>query len=538
MPVKSDAPDPLSDEDRDRDKERAATFWTVATVLYLVITVAHPPTVALGAVAGVAVVAVVLVATVIYVIRLRAAGTEASQGSIFAAAIVGAVSIGIGQWLAGGSESPLQLLFTLTVFGCASVLSSRNLVIYLVTVSAVCVAPLFYEASAARPDIAGLGVFVVILWMEGLLVVDFVERLRTQRRELYEAEQLAAAQAHADPLTGLGNHRALDLALKDWFTQRGSGDEMTVVFLDLNGFKSYNDSFGHTAGDALLRRLGHGLASHLGDKDVAFRLGGDEFCALLQGDLDRESTKVRGVADALREAGSGFSIDASIGVVAVPREATDGDSALRLADERMYAHKGAGRLGSAQEMSALLLRVVAEREPDLHEHAVDVVDLARRVARRLGCSAEELDLVVRAAEQHDVGKLAIPDSILSKPGPLNEEEWKVMRQHTVAAERILAGSASLREVGRLVRSTHEHWDGGGYPDGLASEEIPLGARIVGACDAYSAMRANRPYRRALTLEEAVAELQRGAGTQFDPHVVAMLEDEVRAGRPTRRLASR
>jgi diguanylate cyclase (GGDEF)-like protein len=362
--------------------------------------------------------------------------------------------------------------------------------------------------------------------------VQFGDRLRSQRLQLYEAEQLSAAQAHTDPLTGLGNHRALDVALKEWFGERQPGDQMTVVFLDLNGFKSYNDSFGHTAGDALLRRLGHALASRISPSDVAFRLGGDEFCALLEGQLDFEAPRVQEIAAALREQGMGFSIDASYGVVAVPEEAADGDAALRLADERMYAHKGGGRVTSAQEMSALLLRVVAEREPDLHEHAIDVVELARRVAVRLERSGEELDLVIRAAEQHDIGKLAVPDSILSKPGPLNDEEWDLMRQHTIAAERILAGSASLREVGRLVRSTHERWDGGGYPDGLVAEEIPLGARIVGACDAYSAMRANRPYRRALTLEEALAELRSGAGTQFDPQVVAVLEREVAERRPT------
>ena len=145
--------------------------------------------------------------------------------------------------------------------------------------------------------------------------------------------------------------------------------------------------------------------------------------------------------------------------------------------------------------------------------------LALAVGRRMGMSAEGLDVLARAAELHDVGKIAIPDAILNKPGPLDEEEWKFMRRHTILGERILMAASALRPVARLVRCSHERFDGGGYPDGLAGEQIPLGARIIFVCDAFDAMTSDRTYSTAIAPAEALAELRRCAGTQFDPRVV-------------------
>ena len=135
-------------------------------------------------------------------------------------------------------------------------------------------------------------------------------------------------------------------------------------------------------------------------------------------------------------------------------------------------------------------------------------------------AGEELDDMAQAAELHDVGKIAIPDAILAKSGPLDETEWGFMRRHTIIGERILLAAPALRSVARLVRSSHERWDGAGYPDGLCGEEIPLGARVVAACDAFDAMTTNRPYRHRIGEPAALEELRRCAGTQFDPRVVA------------------
>jgi HD-GYP domain-containing protein (c-di-GMP phosphodiesterase class II) len=163
--------------------------------------------------------------------------------------------------------------------------------------------------------------------------------------------------------------------------------------------------------------------------------------------------------------------------------------------------------------------VLKEREPELEEHVDDVGALAVAVGRQLGLGAEPLDEIARGAELHDVGKVAVPEAILRKPGKLDEAEWQVMRQHTIVGERILAAAPALRPVARLVRSSHERWDGTGYPDGLAGEQIPLGARIITVCDAFDAMRQARPYAASMSESDALAELRRCAGTQFDPRVV-------------------
>jgi HD-GYP domain-containing protein (c-di-GMP phosphodiesterase class II) len=177
----------------------------------------------------------------------------------------------------------------------------------------------------------------------------------------------------------------------------------------------------------------------------------------------------------------------------------------------------------------VLLEVLAQREPDLHEHTEGVTALARRVARRLALAPDEQEDVARAADLHDIGKMAIPDAILNKPGPLDDEEWAFMRRHTVIGEEILAVAPALQHVALLVRASHERWDGGGYPDGLAAEEIPLGARIVAVCDAYSAMVQERPYKSGLRPEDALAEIRRSAGTHFDPQVVDAFAAEMREG---------
>jgi HD-GYP domain-containing protein (c-di-GMP phosphodiesterase class II) len=223
----------------------------------------------------------------------------------------------------------------------------------------------------------------------------------------------------------------------------------------------------------------------------------------------------------LTEDGEGFRIDNSHGSVDLPGEASDAAAALKLADQRMYARKNSRPTSAFSQTRDLLVDILAEREPDLHDHVLDVGRLAAGTARRLGLRDEEVADVVSGAELHDVGKIAIPDAILHKPGPLDPDEWVFMKRHTIIGERFLAGVPALRSVACFVRSSHEAWDGSGYPDALAGEDIPLGARIIAVCDAYAAMTADRPYRRAMPHAVAVAELRRCAGTQFDPAVVAV-----------------
>ena len=185
----------------------------------------------------------------------------------------------------------------------------------------------------------------------------------------------------------------------------------------------------------------------------------------------------------------------------------------------MYARKGGRRMSAGRQSRDVLLRTLSERRPDLQLRLRDIGELALAVGRELHMGPEGLDEVARAAELHDVGKIAVPDAILDKPGPLDPVEWSFMRRHPLIGERILLEAPALRPVARLVRSSHERWDGGGYPDGLRGDEIPLGARVVAVCDAFDAMTTERPYRQPVSEEDAIEELRRCAGTQFDPMVV-------------------
>ena len=174
----------------------------------------------------------------------------------------------------------------------------------------------------------------------------------------------------------------------------------------------------------------------------------------------------------------------------------------------------------------VLLQALAERHPDLGEHLSQVGELVASVGKALGLADHEIDVLCHAAELHDVGKVAIPDAILEKPGPLDEDELEFIRRHTLIGQRIVGVAPALSGVGELIRSSHERWDGKGYPDRLAGDEIPLGARVISVCDAWDAMTTDRPYRRAMPAEQALAELRRCAGGQFDPIVVAAFAERV------------
>ena len=364
------------------------------------------------------------------------------------------------------------------------------------------------QAGIANPFVTVFAsiTIVLVLIRTALTFRENTALLRTSRNE-----------ALTDALTDLPNRRKLlsDLA---WELEHASEEDARVLAIfDLNGFKNYNDTFGHPAGDALLARLAAKLAVAVGTDGQAYRMGGDEFCVI----LPASELRVAQAARALTEHGESFVITSAVGAVTIPREAATIPDALRVADERLYREKDLqpARRGAAHEP---LLRTLAEREPRLLVHLEDVSVLALAVGRDLHLAPGELDDLKLGAELHDIGKLAIPDAILQKPGPLDEAEWGFIHNHTLVGQRILSAASALGSVARIVRSTHERWDGGGYPDGLAGEEIPLAARIIAVCDAFSVMTSDRPYRIASTEEEAIAELRRCAGTQFEQRLVEAL----------------
>ena len=325
-------------------------------------------------------------------------------------------------------------------------------------------------------------------------------------------------EALTDALTGLGNRRRFMSDL-DQALLRAAYEPLALVVFDLDGFKAYNDSFGHSAGDALLARLSGRLTEAVEGSGQAYRMGGDEFCDDAPAAHGRPDDLVERAAAALCEEGEGFIVCCSRGSVLIPGEAAELTEALRTADNRMYLHKQRHRGTSDRQSVDVLISVLEERDSQLANHLADVADLAEAVARRLKVPPNQIHTIRQAAELHDVGKLAIPEEILNKPGSLTEDEWEFVKRHTVIGQRILGSAPTLGGAAKIVRSTHERWDGAGYPDQLAGNEIPLGARIIAVCDAFDAMMSRRPYAPALRQESAMRELFRCAGKQFDPEVV-------------------
>jgi diguanylate cyclase (GGDEF)-like protein len=358
--------------------------------------------------------------------------------------------------------------------------------------------------SAAMLSVMGVALLTLVGSVAGLVV--------SNRRVVRELT--------TDQLTGLRNRRAL-LDELPRICQRASEEEPAFLwFFDLNGFKSYNDSFGHVAGDSLLERLGRRLRDAIGQRGAVYRLGGDEFCVLISTRVENPHALFLQAREALSERGGAFTVTAAAGALEIPREAADPTQALRLADQHMYREKATSRGGAAELITCVLHAALAQRHPDLGEHSDDVAGDVELLARTIGLDEETISLIIKAGDLHDVGKLGIPDEIITRPGPLSETEWAFMKQHTVMGEQIIAAAGpSLQRIGPLVRASHERWDGKGYPDGLAGEEIPLGARIITICDSFRAMLDERSYKDAMSVQDALAELRRCAGTQFDPHLV-------------------
>jgi diguanylate cyclase (GGDEF)-like protein len=377
----------------------------------------------------------------------------------------------------------------------------------------------WHVVAVAREPVGAL--YGIGAWPMGLVVVALL-LLVLSGLGFRAGDRVLVAAAMTDALTGIGNRRQLIADLEDGVTAASESRPLLLMLFDLDGFKAYNDTFGHPAGDSLLARLGTALQIAMRARGRAYRLGGDEFCILAPVGRDGTEPTIAAAAAALTEHGDGFSITASYGAVLLPTESRDAGEAMRLVDQRMYAQKVSGRRSADRQSKDVLLRALYERNPELIDRFKSVAGLAAAVSERMGVAADEHHQLLQAAELHDIGKVAIPDAILHKQGSLDEHEWAFVRRHSLIGERIIGAAPALARAAKLVRSTHERFDGTGYPDALAGEQIPLGARIIAACDAYAAMTFPRPYASQMTKAQAISELTQCAGTQFDPQVVAVL----------------
>jgi diguanylate cyclase (GGDEF)-like protein len=404
--------------------------------------------------------------------------------------------------------------------------------------------PFAFMASAA--------LMLVVLWQRSpvlsialvgpLLAISLYQR---STRNALRAMRLALT----DPLTGLGNHRHFHERLqRELLHAEESRAPLTLCFVDIDDFKKINDRFGHPSGDRVLSQV----AGRLRQGGEAFRLGGDEFALLLAG---HDEGMALAAASSIVERIGGLDFDhighvtVSAGVATFPMQGHGRDELIRLADSALYWAKEHGknrvrlyrpdvvelaelkRLAAGPDKAARyraaasLAKAVDARDTYTGSHSERVSDFAARVARRIGLDTEHVELTRLAGSLHDLGKLAIPEELLRKPGALTDSERLVLERHPQIGFRML-DSLGVDPVADLVLHHHERWDGAGYPDGLAGEEIPIGARIIFVTDAYDAMTSDRSYRPKRSADAALAELRRCAGTQFDPGIVAAFTEEL------------
>ena len=345
----------------------------------------------------------------------------------------------------------------------------------------------------------------------------FVVTFALSRRLIEGSER----EALTDTVTTLANRRALMIDLEAALAAPDVDRAHLLAIFDLDGFKHYNDTFGHPAGDMLLIRLSERLRDAAAEHGAtAYRMGGDEFCVFGPTTAGPGPERLLAWGNAaLTEHGEGFTITASGGAVVVDASTIDASSALSEADERMYGAKRSRRNSALAQTTAVLRSVQDAVDGELGRHTSQVAILADRVARQMGLSELEVGWVRCAAELHDIGKVAIPAAIMHKRETLDPQEWAFIHRHTLIGEHIAESASALSPVAPIIRSSHERWDGGGYPDGLAGEEIPVAAQIVFVCDAFDAMTSDRPYRAALPTAFALRELRAAAGTQFSPRVI-------------------
>lgn len=382
----------------------------------------------------------------------------------------------------------------------------------------------------------------------GMAVVrDVTAQWERQRELAVQVEQLREL-ADRDGLTGLYNHRTfMEFLAQAVDEARAARRSLALLMIDLDHFKVYNDTLGHPQGDRLLVEFARVLAGCVRETDLVARYGGDEFTVMLAG---ADSTAAVEVAERIRGTVARYPfpgrevlpdgrLTVSIGLAFYPSSARTCADLVRRADAALYEAKRTARNRVEVYYSALeelretlagergalittvksLLAVINARDRYTFHHSEQVVRYSTWIGRGLGLEGDPLRQLRVAALVHDLGKIQVDPAILTKPGPLTPAEWEQIRQHPIHGANILRPVPALASVIPAVLHHHERWDGKGYPDGLAGEQIPLPARIIAVADAFDAMTTDRPYRPALTEEGAARELRRGAGSQFDPAVV-------------------
>jgi len=353
--------------------------------------------------------------------------------------------------------------------------------------------------------------------------------------------RVAVDTADQDAVTGLFNHRAIHQRLDKEFAQAQRLNEpLAVIMMDVDNFKLFNDTYGHPAGDQVLKRVAQGLREGCDKNDQIGRYGGDEFIIILPGMTAGEA---RILAETLRDRIKieGFRrpgeervipVSLSFGIADYPHDGANRHELLTNADTNLYAAKdsddGIGMTSAAQHTNRQLrgestfsildsmVTAVDNKDRYTRRHSEDVTDFSLWIAEEMGMSDETMRDIRVGGLLHDVGKIGVPEDILRKPGRLTSEEYDIMKRHARLGALIVGALPGMESVLDAIRSHHERWDGEGYPDALEGEEIPLLGRILAVADAFSAMTTTRPYRKGMDWDDALVHIKANMGTQFDP----------------------
>lgn len=335
-------------------------------------------------------------------------------------------------------------------------------------------------------------------------------------REKYE-EKLRYLSLH-DTLTGVYNRTYFEEEL-----QRLAGDReypVTIIVSDLDGLKLINDFFGHAKGDELLKRCAGLLQKHLRKSDVLARVGGDEFAVILPCTDERDSenivNRIRASLELYNKKNPELHLSISLGAATASSPDQSLEDIFKRADDLMYRDKINHSTSARNQIVNALLAALAERDYRAQGHAKRLQEMCHKLGEKLGLSSNQLADLSLLARLHDLGKVGIPDSILNKEGSFSDDEWKTMHRHPEVGYRIADSSPNLAPISKLILYHHERWDGKGYPHGLKGEAIPIECRILALADSFDAMTNDRPYRKAMSKKDALSEIHKCSGTQFDP----------------------
>lgn len=347
---------------------------------------------------------------------------------------------------------------------------------------------------------------------------DVSEKKKKQEEILY--------LSYRDQLTGLYNRRFYEEELKRLDIKKNL--PMTIVMADVNGLKLINDSFGHALGDELLKKVAEVIKNGCRSDDVVARLGGDEFVVILTktNALKAEQIVKRINALALKEKVGSINISISFGYETKNNEDTNIQEIFKNAEDHMYRHKLYESSSIRNKTIDLIMNTLYEKSNREMLHSIRVSEICELIAINMNFNKDNVNQIRIAGLMHDIGKMGIDEKILNKPLSLNSDEWKEIKRHPEIGYRILSSSNEFSEIAEYVLKHHERWDGKGYPRGFKGEEISLQARIIAVADAYDAMTSDRAYRKGFSVEEAINEINKCSGTQFDPYIVKVFSDMV------------